>query len=200
MINKIVKCIKNISKIMIFRFLFVILIFVYSLKPVFSELDFKSEINEINANVVFLRHSIAPGFGDPKNFKIDDCSTQRNLSKTGILQARSIGKFFIENNIEFSEILSSQWCRCKDTINEMNIGNWKTFPGLNSFFQNFSKKQIVLSLLYDKLKNVKNDELILLVTHQVVISEITNVFPPSGGIVIYNTKNKKAKLVRNIIN
>ena len=200
MINKIVKCIKNISKIMIFRFLFVILIFVYSLKPVFSELDFKSEINEINANVVFLRHSIAPGFGDPKNFKIDDCSTQRNLSKTGILQARSIGKFFIENNIEFSEILSSQWCRCKDTINEMNIGNWRTFPGLNSFFQNFSKKQIVLPLLYDKLKNVKNDELILLVTHQVVISEITNVSAPSGGIVIYNTKNKKAKLISNIIN
>ena len=147
MINKIVKCIKNISKIMIFRFLFVILIFVYSLKPVFSELDFKSEINEINANVVFLRHSIAPGFGDPKNFKIDDCSTQRNLSKTGILQARSIGKFFIENNIEFSEILSSQWCRCKDTINEMNIGNWKTFPGLNSFFQNFSKKQCFLCFI-----------------------------------------------------
>ena len=200
MINKIVKCIRNISKIMIFRFLFVILIFVYSLKPVFSELDFKSEINEINANVVFLRHSIAPGFGDPKNFKIDDCSTQRNLSKTGILQARSIGKFFIENNIEFSEILSSQWCRCKDTINEMNIGNWKTFPGLNSFFQNFSKKQIVLPLLYDKLKNVKNDELILLVTHQVVISEITNVFPPSGGIIIYNSKNKKAKLISNITN
>ena len=200
MINKIVKCIRNISKIMIFRFLLVILIFVYSLKPVFSELDFKSEINEINANVVFLRHSIAPGFGDPKNFKIDDCSTQRNLSKTGILQAISIGKFFIENNIEFSEILSSQWCRCKDTINEMNIGNWKTFPGLNSFFQNFSKKQIILPLLYDKLKNVQNDELILLVTHQVVISKITNLSPPSGGIVIYNTKNKKAKLISNITN
>ena len=63
-----------------------------------------------------------------------------------------------------------------------------------------AKKQIVLPLLYDKLKNVKNDELILLVTHQVVISEITNVSPPSGGIVIYNTKNKKAKLIRNITN
>ena len=185
---------------MIFRFLLVILIFVYSLKPVFSELDFKSEINEINANVVFLRHSIAPGFGDPNNFKIDDCSTQRNLSKNGISQARSIGKFFIENNIEFSEILSSQWCRCKDTINEMNIGDWKTFSGLNSFFQNFSKKQKVLPLLYDKLNNVKNDELILLVTHQIVIAEITNFYPPSGGIVIYNTKNKKANLIRNVTN
>ena len=185
---------------MIFRFLLVILIFVYSLKPVFSELDFKSEINEINANVVFLRHSIAPGFGDPKNFKIDDCSTQRNLSKIGILQARSIGEFFIANNIEFSEILSSQWCRCKDTIIEMNIGDWKIFSGLNSFFQKFSKKQIVLPLLYDKLNKVKNEELVLLVTHQIVIYEITKVSPPSGGIVIYNTKNKEAKLIGNIKN
>ena len=185
---------------MIFRFLLVVLIFVYSVKPVFSELDFTSEINDINANVVFLRHSIAPGFGDPKNFSIDDCSTQRNLSIDGILQARSIGQFFIENNIEFSEILSSEWCRCKDTIKEMNIGDWKTFSGLNSFFQNFSKKEIVLPLLYDKLNNVKNNEFILLVTHQIVISEITNVSPPSGGIVIYNTKNKKAKLIRNITN
>ena len=185
---------------MISRFLLVVLIFVYLVKPVFSELDFASEINDINANVVFLRHSIAPGFGDPKNFSIDDCSTQRNLSINGILQARSIGQFFIENNIEFSEILSSEWCRCKDTINEMNIGDWKTFSGLNSFFQNFSKKEIVLPLLYDKLNNVKNNEFILLVTHQIVISEITNVSPPSGGIVIYNTKNKKAKLIRNITN
>ena len=185
---------------MIFRFFLVVLIFVYSVKPVFSELDFTSEINDINANVVFLRHSIAPGYGDPKNFSIDDCSTQRNISIKGILQARSIGQFFIKNNIEFSEILSSEWCRCKDTINEMNIGDWKTFSGLNSFFQNFSKKEIVLPLLYDKLNNVKNNEFILLVTHQVVISEITNISPPSGGIVIYNTKNKKAKLIRNLTN
>ena len=200
MIKFIFKCIRNTSKITIFRFLIVVLIFVYSAKPVLSELDFTSEINHIDANVVFLRHSIAPGFGDPKNFSIDDCSTQRNLSINGILQARSIGQFFIENNIEFSEILSSEWCRCKDTINEMNIGDWKTFSGLSSFFQNFSKKEIVLPLLYDKLNNVKNNEFILLVTHQIVISEITNVSPPSGGIVIYNTKNKKAKLIRNITN
>ena len=150
--------------------------------------------------IILIRHSKAPGFGDPPGFKIEDCSTQRNLSDDGILQARKIGKFFLINQIEFSEILTSEWCRCKDTINEMNIGNWKTFPGLNSFFQNFSKKKLVLSLLYDKLNNIKKDEFILFVTHQVVISEITNISPPSGGIVIYNTTNKKAKLIRNITN
>ena len=174
--------------------------FLIFLRPLFSSDFFQKEINEINANVIFLRHSWAPGFGDPENFKIDDCSTQRNLSDEGVLQARKIGKFFLINQIEFSEILTSEWCRCKDTINEMNIGDWKTFKGLNSFFQHFSKKKIVLPLLYNKLNNVKNDEIILLVTHQVVISEITNISPPSGGIVIYNTINKKAKLIRNITN
>ncbi len=48
-------------------------------------------------------------------------------------------------------------------------------------------------MLCNKLNNVKNDEIILLFTHQVVISEITNISPPSSGIVIYNTINKKAK-------
>ena len=181
-------------------FIVIFFIFITFMRPVFSSDFFQKEINKINANVIFLRHSWAPGFGDPENFKIDDCSTQRNLSDEGVLQARKIGKFFLINQIEFSEILTSEWCRCKDTINEMNIGDWKTFTGLNSFFQNFSKKKIVLPLLYDKLNNVKNDEIILLVTHQVVISEITNISPPSGGIVIYNTINKKAKLIRNITN
>ena len=174
--------------------------FLIFLRPLFSSDFFQKEINKIDANVIFLRHSWAPGFGDPENFKIDDCSTQRNLSDDGVLQARKIGNFFLNNQIEFSEILTSEWCRCKDTINEMNIGDWKTFPGLNSFFQNFSKKNIVLPLLYDKLNNVKNDDFILLVTHQVVISEVTNISPPSGGIVIYNTINKKAKLIRNVTN
>ena len=184
------------------KLLFIVIFFIFLifLRPVFSSDFFQKEINKINANVIFLRHSWAPGFGDPENFKTDDCNTQRNLSDDGVLQARKIGKFFLINQIEFSEILTSEWCRCKETINEMNIGDWKTFPGLNSFFQNFSKKNIVLPLLYDKLNNVKNDDFILLVTHQVVISEITNISPPSGGMVIYNTKNKKVKLIKNITN
>ena len=89
----------------------------------FSSDFFYKEINKINANVIFLRHSWAPGWGDPENFKIDDCSTQRNLSDDGVLQARKIGKFFLINQIEFSEILTSEWFRCKDTVKEMNIGD-----------------------------------------------------------------------------
>ena len=41
--------------------------------------------------VIFMRHALAPGTGDPKKFSISDCTTQRNLDDTGRAQARTIG-------------------------------------------------------------------------------------------------------------
>ena len=82
-------------------FIVISFFFLIFLRPLFSSDFFQKEINEINANVIFLRHSWAPGFGDPENFKIDDCSTQRNLSDEGVFQAKKIGKFFLTNKIKF---------------------------------------------------------------------------------------------------
>ena len=65
--------------------------------------------------IVFIRHALAPGNGDPDNFVINDCSTQRNLSQKGIEQSKNIGNFFRENKIKIDAVLSSEWCRCKDT-------------------------------------------------------------------------------------
>ena len=69
-------------------------------------------IEQINADVIFLRHALAPGFGDPENFNLADCNTQRNLDDIGRAQAVKIGIEFKSYGIEFEEILSSQWCRC----------------------------------------------------------------------------------------
>ena len=102
-------------------------------------------ISEANANkniiknlkkggkIVFIRHAIAPGSGDPDNFKLNDCSTQRNLNYTGIRQSKKIGSFFSTNNIPIDLVLSSDWCRCKDTA-KFAFKNFKTFNALNSFF------------------------------------------------------------------
>lgn len=152
----------------------------------------KSIINS-NVNVIFLRHAIAPGYGDPSNFKLGDCDTQRNLSFEGIEQAKMIGNYFKTNKIKFSEILSSEWCRCIDTISNMEIGKWEEFEGLNSFFQSFSDKSQVMKILLKKLDTIKDDDLILMVTHQVVISHITGISPSSGGIVLYSTLTGKSK-------
>ena len=65
--------------------------------------------------LIFIRHAYAPGSGDPNNFNLNDCSTQRNLSNEGRKQAKYIGKFFKKNKIKIDKILSSEWCRCKET-------------------------------------------------------------------------------------
>ena len=172
-----------------------ILFFIFILYPYTSSSDINEEIIEIKANVIFLRHSIAPGFGDPDYFNLNNCSTQRNLNEEGILQSKNIGAYFKSNNIRFSEVLSSEWCRCKDTIHEMKIGKWKIFSGLNSFFQGYSNKDEVLKKLNKKLSSTKNNELVLMVTHQVVILNITGIAPPSGGIVIYNSQTRQSKQI-----
>ena len=110
--------------------------------------------------IVFIRHSIAPGGGDPENFSLKDCSTQRNLSKKGIEQSKQIREFFKKNKIIISKVLSSQWCRCKDTAFHA-FGKYEEFFALNSTFQlkfsGNSKKQA--EALKNFVKNVKNVKL-----------------------------------------
>ena len=92
------------------------------------------EILKKEDNIIFIRHATAPGNGDPPNFNILDCSTQRNLSKDGKLQALKIGKFFKKNDIKITKVLSSEWCRCKDTA-KIAFGSYETKNFLNSFYE-----------------------------------------------------------------
>jgi len=146
----------------------------------------------ISANTIFIRHTLAPGFGDPPDFTKEDCSTQRNLNNKGRLQAQLIGDYLKKSSLLFSEILTSEWCRCIDTAKELDIGQWDTFSGLNSFFEGHEKKDTVMAKLRKKLASLKpSDDLVLFVTHQVVITELTDEVPRSGEMVLYNTITKQ---------
>ena len=65
--------------------------------------------------VVAFRHALAPGTFDPPQFKLGDCSTQRNLSDEGRAQARRIGAWFRQQELIPAAVRSSPWCRCIDT-------------------------------------------------------------------------------------
>jgi len=97
---------------------FKLLIFLF-LSTCFTLKSYSLEENIVNiedsGNIFFIRHAMAPGNGDPENISLEDCKTQRNLSKEGIIQSKKIGKFFIDNKIKIEKVLSSEWCRCKDT-------------------------------------------------------------------------------------
>jgi len=150
-------------------------------------------VDAIDANVLFLRHALAPGFGDPAEFRIDDCSTQRNLDAAGRRQSRKLGAYLRDEGIVFDMILSSRWCRCVDTAAEMDIGAFSTFDGLNSFFNGHVDRAATLALLSARLAELPADGMVLMVTHQVVISAITGIAPASGGFVAYNSRTGEAR-------
>ena len=152
----------------------------------------KEIINYINSNVIFMRHALAPGIGDPNNFKIGDCSTQRNLNETGIAQAVLIGKQLKKNSIQFNKIYSSQWCRCYQTATLLDLGKVHEFAGLNSIFQNFVSRRETLQKLEQKLSEISLNKLVIFVTHQVNIQAITKKNVASGEMVAFNTSTKKS--------
>ncbi len=135
--------------------------------------------------LIFIRHALAPGNGDPDNFLINDCSTQRNLSKKGINQSVKIGDFFKNNKIKIDQVLSSEWCRCKDTA-KYAFENFTTFNALNSFYdEKFAANETKqINDLKKFIKNWDSDKNLVFVTHYVVISSILNVGSSSGEIII----------------
>ena len=145
-------------------------------------------ISEIDADIVFMRHALAPGFGDPENFLLSDCSTQRNLSNIGQKQALKIGTLLASSQVQFDTVLSSYWCRCYDTARLMSLGEVVRFSGLNSFFQGHVNKEETLLELQNYFNEKPDERLALMVTHQVVISAVTGIYTNSGEFVAYNSK------------
>ena len=140
-------------------------------------------------NLIFIRHSIAPGNGDPKNFDILNCKTQRNLNSDGINQSKKIGEFFKKYNITYSQVLSSEWCRCKDTA-KYAFGNFTAKKFLNSFYEKkFAKnKAQQIKDLKNYINNWNEKKNVVFVTHYVVINELLGHSASSGEIVVVDKK------------
>ena len=164
-------------------FLLILLSFNISLKA--NSNDKAQSLLKEGGKLIFIRHAIAPGGGDPVDFDILKCETQRNLSKEGIAQSKNIGKFFSKNNIQIDKVLSSEWCRCKQTA-KYAFNKYETKNFLNSFFsQKFTnKKDSQIKELKEYIEDWDGKKNLVLVTHYVTILEITNFAASSGEIVI----------------
>ncbi len=138
---------------------------------------------------VIMRHALAPGGGDPRTFTLDDCTTQRNLSEQGRDQARRIGERLRTAGVTQAEVWTSQWCRCRDTARLLNLGEVKDLPQLNSFFQQREKGPGQMKSLRAWLMEHPLDRPLIPVTHQVVVTGLTDVFPASGEMVLVRREN-----------
>ena len=143
-----------------------------------------------------MRHALAPGIGDPSNFKIGDCQTQRNLSETGRIQARRLGEVIKSSRIRVDHILSSQWCRALETAKLLDLGPVKETEMLNSTFrqdQSLGRERADAMVRY--LDKLPDGETAILVTHDVNIQALTRQSVGSGETLIVRIANGRLEVV-----
>lgn len=146
-----------------------------------------------------MRHALAPGTGDPEAFRLEDCTTQRNLSEAGRRQAERTGTAFRENGIRAARVLSSQWCRCLETARLLDLGPVNPEPALNSFFRTMTKGPEQIERLRDVIAKLPLKGPVVMVTHQVVITGLVDIVPSSGEmLVVRRQEDGSLKLVGRI--
>ena len=136
-------------------------------------------------HILMIRHALAPGTGDPANFRIGDCSTQRNLDDRGRQQAKAIGDWLRSNGITSARVYSSQWCRCIQTAELLGLGSVTELPALNSFYELRQDRQPNLKALKKFIAQQPSDGVLaILVTHFVTIAAIANEGVSAGEAVL----------------
>lgn len=132
--------------------------------------------------LLMLRHANAPGNGDPPNFRLDDCTTQRNLDPAGRTQAARLGQRLAQAGVARATLYSSQWCRCLETARLLALGPVQPLPALNSFYPRPQEREATLAALRDFLARLPaNGPPVILVTHQFTITGFTGDGTVSGG-------------------
>ena len=175
LLNQELSLIKNFIITLLIGFFFI---------PNVSKAELIDTLKE-NNKLIFIRHALAPGNGDPINFNISNCGTQRNLDSLGKEQSVRLGQYFKINNIPIDTVLSSEWCRCKDTA-KLAFQNFATFKPLNSFYDPkfYKNKEPQLINLKKYINNLEEEGNIVFVTHYVVIDAMFGVGVTSGEILI----------------
>lgn len=169
------------------RWLFSGMLLLLGLAPMLanaSEIDLATRLQQ-GGHVLMMRHAYAPGFGDPPGFKLDDCSTQRNLDAGGRAQATAIGDWLRRQRVREAQVYSSLWCRNLETARLLNLGPVTPLPALNSFFEREQDRVGILVALNAFLTRQPIDgPLLILVTHFVNIEAIAGSGVGSGEGVL----------------
>ena len=154
------------------------------LMPSFAMADAATDAIKRGGVALLIRHASAPGTFDPDNFKLDDCATQRNLSDEGRAEARRIGARLKALGLDPGEVLTSQWCRCRETA-ALAFGGARDWPALNSFIRDRDRAPRQTGEVLARLRKIKpGDKPLVLVTHQVIVTALTGGYAQSGDVIV----------------
>src|SRR5262249_51555514 len=135
-------------------------------------------------HVIFMRHAITtPGVGDPAGFRLDDCSTQRNLTDAGRDDARRVGAAFRSRGIPVGRVLSSPWCRCLET-SRLAFGSAETWTPLSNLFDNRAREAEQMRELREIAGRRPSGGNVVLITHGSVVQPLTGIQPAPAELVV----------------
>ncbi len=147
--------------------------------------------------VLLMRHALAPGVGDPDNFSVNDCSTQRNLSPEGKQDARDIGAWLKRQKVKIYRVESSRWCRARDTAQLLNIGKVRSNRNLDSLFQHSDPNGHPQTAAIRKriIDHREKRGLLVFVGHYVNVMALTGVALDSGeGVLVRASADGKIEV------
>jgi len=144
-----------------------------------------------------MRHTLAPGGGDPPGMRLDDCTTQRNLSADGRAQAVATGAMLRAAGVVAGDVAASAWCRCQETARLLGLGDVRHDVALDSWFRHTPAPGEVAALVA-LVASWRGPGTRILVTHQVNITRVTGVFPSSGEIVALQPRDGHFAVVGRI--
>jgi broad specificity phosphatase PhoE len=156
--------------------------------------DFWARLRE-GGNVVLMRHArTEPGVGDPPDFRLGECATQRKLSAEGREQARRIGEAFQRETIRLDEVRSSAWCRCVDTA-QLAFGRQVVWPPINSFFGSASAREAQTREVLAAARALRAPTNWMLVTHQVNITALTGEYLAMGEVFVTRPEGERLRVL-----
>ena len=134
--------------------------------------------------VVLLRHGLTePGVGDPPGFKLGDCKTERKLNAEGRAESKRLGEAFRRRQVPIAQVLSSEWCRCKDTA-ELAFGRYETWPALNNLFGRHDNAAAQRSAILERASGFRGAGNLILVSHGSTIVQVAGINPAMGEMVV----------------
>ena len=138
-------------------------------------------------NVILVRHaSTGPGLGDPPGFRIDDCTTQRNLSDAGREEARRVGERLRAERVPVTQVYTSPWCRCRETAS-LAFGRAEDWTALSSVFDMPDRDREYTERVQKRIGTYSSRDMkgnVVMVTHNVNIASLTKLSVAPGEIVV----------------
>ncbi len=137
--------------------------------------------------VLLMRHgATGPGLGDPAGYRLDDCSTQRNLSEEGRGEARRIGERLAREKVPIARVYTSPWCRCRETA-KIAFGRGEDWEPLSSVFDYAQREAEFTERVRKRIAGYASRNPggnVVMVTHNVNIAALTRLSLATAELVV----------------